>query len=93
MPLAPIAAVKPATVTQAWKRTMTRMGFSELTLHSLRHYHVSALISAGIDILSVSRRIGHSSAALTLRIYGHLLKQKDDLAAAAIDALFRGEGG
>ena len=86
------AALKPATLTQAWKRSMARMGFPELTLHCLRHYHVSALISAGIDILSVSRRIGHSSAALTLRVYGHLLKQKDDQAAAAIETLFHGEG-
>jgi integrase len=84
--------LKPATLTQAWKRTMARMKTPEFTLHCLRHYHVSALISAGIDILSVSRRIGHSSAALTLRVYGHLLKQKDDQAAAAIEALFRGEG-
>lgn len=85
-------ALKPATLTQAWKRIMARMGTPELTLHCLRHYHVSALISAGIDILSVSRRIGHSGAALTLRTYAHLLKQKDDQAAAAIDEIFHGEG-
>jgi integrase len=84
--------LKPATLTQAWKRMIARLGQPELTLHCLRHYHVSALISAGIDILSVSRRIGHSSAALTLRVYGHLLKQKDDQVAVAIEALFRGEG-
>jgi integrase len=83
--------LKPATLTQAWKRMIARMGQPELTLHCLRHYHVSALISAGIDILSVSRRIGHSSAALTLRVYGHLFKQKDDQAAAAIEVLFSGE--
>jgi integrase len=86
------SVLKPATLTQAWKRTMARMGQPEFTLHCLRHYHVSALISAGIDILSVSRRIGHSNAALTLRVYGHLINQKDDQAAAAIDEIFRGSG-
>ena len=71
---------------------MARLGLPQLTLHCLRHYHVSALISAGIDILSISRRIGHFNPALTLRVYGHLVEKKDDQAAAAIEAIFRGDG-
>ena len=34
--------------------------------HALRHSHASALIAAGIDIVTVSRRLGHGSPAITL---------------------------
>ena len=31
--------------------------------HALRHTHASTLIRAGVDVLTISRRLGHSSAA------------------------------
>ncbi len=39
--------------------------------------------------MTVSRRIGHGSAAFTLRTYAHLLSKKDTAAAAAIEAALR----
>jgi integrase len=33
---------------------------------------VSQLIAAGMDVLTISRRIGHASPEITLRVYGHL---------------------
>jgi hypothetical protein len=38
----------------------------DCTLHGLRHTHVSQLIAAGLDVLTISRRIGHASPAITL---------------------------
>src|SRR5262249_46838023 len=49
-------------------------------LHALRHTHVSQLI------LTISRRIGHASAAITLDVYGHLFTNTDARAAAIIEA-------
>jgi integrase len=60
-----------------------------VTFHGLRHSHVSALIAAGLDVFSVSRRIGHSSAGFTLKTYTHLFSQKDAAADAAIEAALR----
>jgi integrase len=54
--------------------------------HALRHSHASALIAAGVDIVTVSKRLGHGSPAITLRIYAHLFDGRTDAAAAqAID--------
>jgi integrase len=50
----------------------------------LRHTHASLLINAGVDILSVSRRLGHYKPSVTLDTYGHLIKGADEAAAAAI---------
>jgi integrase len=62
--------------------TMNDVGLPHVTLHLLlRHTHASQLITSGMDILTVSRRLGHSSPAITLKVYGPLLSPKDDAAA------------
>ena len=41
--------------------------------HSLRHTAASLWIKAGVDLFTVSRRLGHGSASFTMDVYGHLL--------------------
>jgi hypothetical protein len=43
------------------------------------------LIAAGVDPLTISRRLGHGTPAFTLATYGHLFANTDAAAAAAID--------
>jgi integrase len=58
------------------------------SLHSLRHTHASQLIASGIDLLTIGRRIGHSSPAITLAVYGHLVAGTDAKAAAVLENVF-----
>ena len=51
--------------------------------HALRHSCASLLIEKGVDILTVSKRLGHSKITTTLDIYTHNLK-KDDREAADV---------
>ena len=44
------------------------------------------LISAGIDVVRVSKRLGHANPAVTLKTYAHLFDKQDDKSAEAIDA-------
>ena len=44
--------------------------------HSLRHTHASNLFEADFDILTVSKRFGHSSIAITLDVYTHFFESK-----------------
>jgi integrase len=53
--------------------------------HALRHSSASALIAAGLDVGSVSRRLGHANPAATLRIYTHHFAASDEAAADAIE--------
>ena len=57
----------------------------DITFHALRHTHASQLIDAGVDIVTIAKRLGHSSPNITLKVYAHLFRQKDDKAAAAIN--------
>jgi integrase len=75
----------PNALTKEWRRAIHAAKL-KATFHSLRHTHASSLIAAGVDVLSISRRLGHGSPAITLNVYGHLFKP-DDRAAAAMDKI------
>lgn len=47
-------------------------GLPEIRVHDLRHSHVALLVSMGIQIPEISRRLGHESISTTWDIYGHL---------------------
>lgn len=79
----------PNSVTAAWARLADELGFPDVTLHALRHTHVSQLIAAGADVVTVARRIGHGNPAITLSVYSHLFGSSDQAAADATEAMFR----
>lgn len=54
----------------------------QITFHGLRHSHVSYLISQGVDIYYISKRLGHKDIAITMKVYGHLLDSKRSIEAA-----------
>lgn len=74
----------PNSLTKAWQLAMGKAKITA-TLHSLRHTHASTLIASGMDVLTISRRLGHGSPAITLTVYGHLFRT-DDRAAAVMEA-------
>jgi integrase len=57
-----------ATVTRA----NLRRSDGKPVLHDCRHTFASLLIAQGLDIVFISRQLGHANPATTLRIYAHL---------------------
>ena len=78
----------PNTLSREWSRTIAAIGGRQISLHALRHTHASSLIAAGVDILTVSRRLGHANPTITLGVYDHLYGNTDDKAAQAVEAMF-----
>jgi integrase len=74
----------PNALTKEWS-----VAVPEATFHSLRHTHASQLIAAGLDVLTISRRLGHGSPAITLGVYGHLF-ENTDARAAEVTAVWLG---
>jgi len=81
--------IKPHTLSRAWRRVVSQLKLPAVSFHALRHTHASILISKGVDILTISRRLGHSKASLTLDVYGHLIGGADAAAAAAMSGLLK----
>jgi integrase len=50
----------------------------------LRHFSVTTLIAAGVDIRTVATRHGHAQATMTLNRYAHALPASDREAAAVL---------
>jgi integrase len=60
----------------------------DIRFHDLRHLHASLLINGGVPLAVVSKRLGHSTIAVTVDLYGHLLRDaKRDAAQAASSML------
>ena len=57
------------------------------TPHSLRHTAVALWIGAGADRYTVSKWAGHTNAAFTEQVYGHLWEQDHSGTRAAIAEL------
>ena len=60
----------------------------KIRLHDLRHTGATLLLSQNTDIETVSRRLGHSKASVTLDIYGHALPENDRQASDTLEAMF-----
>lgn len=80
----------PDTLSRDWWRATIALDLPRIAFHSLRHSHASALIAGGLDIVAVSRRLGHGSPAITLSVYAHKFANSDDKAAAAIEHAVKG---
>lgn len=78
----------PNTTMERWfKKYIKKAGVKEIRIHDLRHCNASLLISQGVDILTISRRLGHANPSETLNTYGHMFPIKDQEAASILDKI------
>ncbi len=49
-----------------------------IRIHDLRHSHASYLLSKGISVVAVAKRLGHSNIEQTLNTYAHLLPEDNE---------------
>jgi integrase len=61
------------------------VGLEGLTPHELRHTAASLAVSAGANVKSVQRMLGHASAAMTLDVYSGLFDDDLDAVAERLD--------
>lgn len=57
-------------------------------IHSFRHFAASALISAGLDVTTVSGALGHCNSGTTLNVYSHMFQNAQARVAEAMDGAF-----
>lgn len=54
------------------KRIAEAVNLKCIRVHDLRHSHASLLIHLGINVVAISKRLGHEKVQTTLNIYSHL---------------------
>lgn len=81
----------PEIVTKRFRELAAAAGLGGVRLHDLRHGQASLMLAAGVPMATVSKRLGHSSIAITADTYSHLLEGVGLAAAqAAADLVPRG---
>ena len=58
-----------------WTEATKAAGLEGTTIHDLRHTAASLLIAAGADVKAVQVILGHSTATMTMDLYGHLFSE------------------
>lgn len=81
---------------RVWRPACRKAGIPDgIGPHALRHHYASLLIKHGESVKTVSERLGHTNAAMTLNIYTHLWPDSEERTRAAVDNAYAdrpGEG-
>lgn len=73
--------MRPDTLTAWFKKFIRRHNLPDAHIHTLRHVSATLLIASGVDLATISGRLGHANKSTTLNIYTHAIKSADALAA------------
>ena len=67
-----------STANKVLERHCKRASVPTITIHGLRHTHASLMLYAGASVLSVSKRLGHSSITTTQKVYLHIINEMEN---------------
>ena len=81
--------LNPSILLHWFNLILKSVGIEHHTLHSLRHTNITLQLIAGVPLVTVSARAGHSKASTTSDIYSHFLQTSDKQAAEMLDELFK----
>ncbi|CAN5814533.1 tyrosine-type recombinase/integrase [soil metagenome] len=79
----------PNRFTRQTKELAVKAGVSPLTPHAARHTWATLALASGVHPKVVQERLGHSSIAITLDRYSHVIDGMDREAAETVAALIR----
>ena len=60
------------------ERFLYRLSIKRIRIHDFRHSHASNLIADGVNIVAVSKRLGHKDISVTLNTYTNLLEKNNE---------------
>jgi integrase len=79
------SSIKPGSITNEWKRLVKKYKLPIIRLHDLRHTHATAMLGSGIHPKIAQERPGHSSIAVTMGLYSHVLPNMQADAVPTMD--------
>ena len=82
-----INPLSPTTIGRKRDKYCEISNIKKIRIHDFRHSHVSLLISKGVPITAISKRLGHSNIQMTLNTYTHLIPEDEDKVINVIENL------
>jgi integrase len=84
--------VHPANIKMWVNKTCKLAGIKHFSVHSLRHTNISLQIMAGVPIVTVAGRAGHSRTSTTTDTYAYYIQSSDKTAAQTLNNIFSTAG-
>lgn len=80
--------IEPRIFYKYYQEVMEIAGIEDANFHTLRHTFTTRCIENGMDILMVSRTLGHSNISTTLNKYSHLLPKHQKACMEKLEAIY-----
>ena len=88
-PTDPVVTISPNAVTKRFERLMKKHKFPAYSLHDLRHYTVSVMISLNVPEKYIADYVGHDDSAVMIKkVYGHIMASKKTTVEEQMQAYF-----
>lgn len=82
---------EPRTYQDLFKRCVRSAGIADANFHSLRHTFATRCLEQGMDMVTVSRLLGHATPSITLDKYGHALDDHKRTSVEKLGSLYKTE--
>lgn len=82
-----IKPLAPTSCNRKKKIACQKANLRPITLHQFRHSHATLLLSNGIILNEVSRRLGHSKTSTTLNTYCHTSLEQEKKSIKTLNSL------
>lgn len=79
----------PDTTNDILQKVLQKYNLPKITFHELRHTCASILNSKGVDAKTISERLGHADASITLNTYTHTFDTSKEQCANVFDNLYK----
>lgn len=83
------APIHPSNLLSHFHKALARAELPKIRVHDLRHTCATLLLDAGVPLVTVSKILGHSSVAITAKIYAHALDKSKASAIATLSERLR----
>ena len=79
--------INPNSINSSWSKFCKKNNIRKIRIHDLRHTHATLLLAQGVDIKTISQRLGHSNISITMNTYTDVLQELDKSAAHSLDCI------
>ncbi len=81
--------MNPDALTQAFRKFIETTTLPRMTWHQLRHSFATMMLEAEVDLQAVSVALGHSSSAITSKVYAHVADRLKATSASRLSEALR----
>lgn len=79
---------EPRTYQDLFKRCVRQAGIADANFHSLRHTFATRALEQGMDVVTLSRLLGHANPSITLDKYGHAMDDHKRVSVERLEGVY-----